>query len=439
MKSIQLLFRTFVLSLLVTASLAQAATVTGTVTNKTTGKPSAGDKVVLVDVQAGMGEVAEATTDSKGHYSLAKTGNSNYLVKATHQGATYFIAAPQGNAAGDITVYDVAAKVQGVTVEADVMEVETSGGQLRVTERYFVHNNSTPPTTQWTARSFEVVMPEDAVLAGAAAQRPGGLPTSVQIEPGSTKGHFYFNFPIQPDNADKSTLFQLSYQLPYSKGKYTFKTQESMPTQSVGVLIPKSMTFAAASGSEFRSVPEDPGVQTFVYSNALPGKTLEFTISGEGSIPRQQQSGGGPAMGGGGGGDQADAAANGNNGQPGGGLGNPVGTPDPLSKYKWWILGGLGLLLVAAAAVLLRRQSSLAGAVPVPEQAPVPARARASASAAAFAPPPPAGNAGLLHILKEELFALESEKAHGTISAQEYAEVKVGLEAVLKRALKRTS
>ena len=41
------------------ARWAQAASVTGTVTNKTTGKPAAGDTVVLVDVQAGMSEVAK--------------------------------------------------------------------------------------------------------------------------------------------------------------------------------------------------------------------------------------------------------------------------------------------------------------------------------------------------------------------------------------------
>jgi hypothetical protein len=42
----------------------------------------------------------------------------------------------------------------------------------------------------------------------------------------------------------------------------------------------------------------------------------------------------------------------------------------------------------------------------------------------------------LLNTIKEELFAIETEKLSGTLSATEYAEVKVGLEALLKRALK---
>src|ERR1039458_9930795 len=159
MKSTQFVFRTFATSLLFAGALAQAATVTGTVTNKTTGKPAAGDSVVLVDVQAGMGEVAHATTDTKGHYSLTEPGSGPYLVRVTHQGAGYFIAAPQGATPGDIPIYDVAAKVQG-----DVIEIEADNGQLKVSERYFVHNTSSPPTTQWSKRSFEIVMPEDAVL-----------------------------------------------------------------------------------------------------------------------------------------------------------------------------------------------------------------------------------------------------------------------------------
>ena len=46
-------------------------------------------------------------------------------------------------------------------------------------------------------------------------------------------------------------------------------------------------------------------------------------------------------------------------------------------------------------------------------------------------------NTVLLNILKDELFAIESEKLSGTLSQTEYAQIKTGLEAVLKRALNR--
>ncbi|HEV2485919.1 MAG TPA: carboxypeptidase-like regulatory domain-containing protein [Terracidiphilus sp.] len=431
MKSTQFVFRTFATSLLFAGALAQAATVTGTVTNKTTGKPAAGDTVVLVDVQAGMGEVAHATTDARGHYSLTEPGSGPYLVRVTHQGAGYFIAAPQGGAPGDIPVYDVAAKVQGVFIEADVIEIETDNGQLKVSERYFVHNTSSPPTTQWSKRSFEIVMPEDAVLNDVGAQRPGGLPTNAKLDPDGPKGHFSFNFPIQPDDGDKDTLFQVSYNVPYSSGKYNFKSVITLPADNVAVLLPKSMTFAAGSGAPFKSVQEDPGIQTFLVKNAVPGKTIEFTVSGTGSMPREAQ--------GASSGSQADAGGQPGN-QPGGGIGNPINTPDPLSKYKWWILGALALLFSAAAAFLLRKP-------PTAGVAPATVNASASAAPAAFAGATtyqhvgtPAGkNAALLNALKEELFAVESEKISGTITPEEYAQVKSALEIVLKRALKHSS
>ncbi len=424
MKSIKFLLHSAAISFLFAGALAQATTVNGTVTNKTTGKPVAGDTVVLVDVQASMGEVAHTTTDAKGHYSLNLPGSNPYLIRVTHQGAGYFIAAPQGGGPGDIPVYDVASKVEGVSIEADVLEIETDNGQLRVTERFFVHNTSSPPRTQWSPRSFEIVLPAEAVVAGTAAQRPTGLPTSVKLEPTGAKGHYAFNFPIQPDEGEKDTLFQIEYEVPYSSGKFTFHPQVSLPTQSVGILLPKTMTFTAGSGSVFQPIQEDPGIQTFVAKNTVPGKTLEFTVSGSGSIPREAQ--GGAQQGGGQG-----AGTPGN--QPGGGIGEPINTPDPLSKYKWWILGALALLLAGAAAFLLRKPAGVPTA-PVSGAAFEPSVAASSVLAS-----PATKNAALLNALKDELFALESEKLSGKLKPEEYTEAKAALETVLKRALRRTS
>ncbi|MGA2216650.1 MAG: carboxypeptidase-like regulatory domain-containing protein [Terracidiphilus sp.] len=440
MKSMQFALPTFAVSLLLTGALVQAATIAGTVTNKTTGKPAVGDKVVLVNPMASMAETAQTTTDAKGHYSLQSQGNGPALVRVLHQGAEYFIAAPQGSAPGDLSVYDVAAKVQGVFIEADVVELESDNGQLKVTERYFVHNTSSPPTTQWSARSFEVNLPPDAVIDGVGGQRPNGIPTSIKLDPAGPKGHYAFNFPIQPDDGDKDTLFQLGYHLPYSGGKYTFKAELTLPADNFAVLMPKGMSFTPGAGTTFKPVQEDPGVQTYLVKNAAPGKPMEFTIAGTGSMPREQQGAAAAGPAGGPAGGAGMGAADGNSPSPdassatptgpGGGIGTPINTPDPLSKYKWWILGGLGLLLVAGAAFLLRK--------PVGSPAPGAVVDAGAASYLAFGSPA-AKNNQLLGVLKEELFAIESEKISGTITPAEYAEVKAALETVLRRALKRNS
>jgi hypothetical protein len=278
-----------------------------------------------------------------------------------------------------------------------------------------------PLRTQWSPRSFELVLPAGAVVEGVSAQRPGAssLPTTVKLDPDGPKGHYAINFPIQPDDNEKGTLFQIEYEVPYGEGKFTFHPQVSIPARTVWVVLPKSMTFAAGAGSVFQSAPQDPGFQTYVSRNALPGKALEFTVSGSGSMPREDQ------------GAQGSQATGAPGSQPGGGIGNPIGTPDPLTKYKWWILAGFALLLVAAAAFLLRKQTALTGATLSAQSA------ASGATTSLHSAAPASRNTALLGILKDELFTLESEKASGTISPGEYAEVKAGLEAVLKRALKR--
>jgi Carboxypeptidase regulatory-like domain len=422
-------FRTgiFSLSFLVAGVLAQAATVSGTVTDRTTGKPAVGDAVVLLEPMTGMSEVGRATTNAQGHYSLDLPGANPYLVRVTHQGADYFIPAPQGGGAGDISVYDVAAKVSGVSIGEHVTGIESDNGQLRVVERYEVHNLSTPPTTQWSKRSFEVVLPEDAVVGDVSAQRPGAgsLPTSVKLDPDGAKGHYSFNFPIQPDEGGKGTLFQVQYQLPYSSTQYSFHSQVTLPTQTVWVVLPKSMTF---TGAGFESSPQDPTVQTFLNKSVTPGKPIEFTVAGVGSFPREDQ---------GAQGDQGNGAVGSG---PGGGIGAPINTPDPLSKYKWWILGGLGLLLAVVAGFLLRRPATAAGTpigMGAADMTPIAYSAQRTAMPAPAAAPV-SHNSALLAVLKEELFALESEKIAGTLNASEYAEQKAALETVLKRALKKS-
>ncbi len=423
MKSIRFFVAAF--SLLFAVAFAQAASVAGTVTDKTTGKPAAGDPVVLVEPMSGMSEIARTTTNSQGRYTLNLPGSNPYLVRVTHQGADFFIPTPQGGGPGDISVYDVAAKVTGVSIAEHVSGVETDNGQLRVIEQYDIHNSRTPPTTQWSKKSFEIVLPDDAVLGDVSAQRPGtgSLPTSVKLDPDGPKGHYSFNFPIQPDEGGKGTLFRIQYNLPYSSSKYTFHSVVTLPAQTFWVVLPKSMAFAAGSGANFESSQQDPTVQTYLLRNVAVGKSIEYAVSGTGAFPREDQGAQGAGDNGG-----AQAGVPGN--QPGGGLGQPINTPDPLSKYKWWILGALGLLLVLAAAFLLRRPSATGAATEV-------------GTIAAGIPPalapftPAAKNTALLNALKEELFALESEKIAGTLAPAEYAEQKAALETVLKRALKR--
>jgi hypothetical protein len=402
--------------------------------NKTTNKPSSGDSVALIDVQAGMSEAAGATTDASGQYSIVAPGVGSYLIRVNHQGGMYFIAAPQGGATGDVSVYDVAAKVDGVGIDADMLLVEAAGGMLRVKERYLVRNTSLPPRAQFSSNTFEIELPEGAELDGASATRPGGLGTNTHLVPLQQKRHYTFNVPIQPDKGEKETLFEVQYHISYN-GRYTFTLHPQMQADSVVVYVAKGINFAAESGMTFRSTQEDPRVETHITKNVHPGQTVSFTVSGEGQMQADSQ---GSGM------DQQAGDTGTVSGKPGGGIGNPIGTPDPLTSYKWWILTAFVLLLTIAAIFLLRKRSETVAEVPQSDtHAPTELEPKTPVRPIPMSQPTKASHAPshtlLLNTLKEELFSIETEKLSGKLSPSEYAEIKSGLEAVLKRALKSES
>jgi hypothetical protein len=424
-------FRRVVLAAAVVAAssgFALADSITGVVTNKTTNKPSGGDDVVLIRLAKGMQEASRTKTDAKGRFTLEIPDGDNglHLVRVTHDKANYFRPAPPGTQSVEVEVFNAAVKVKGVSSEADVMRLQTdeSGKTLRVIENFFVKNESNPPLTQFSDRPFEFYLPEGAVVEGSAALAPGGMPVQASPVPLGDANHYAFIFPIRPGE----TRFQISYRLPYG-GSLKFAPRVAMPTDTVAIMMPKSMTFKQGPSSPYAPVTEETTAQTYVARNAQPSEALDFTVSGAGQMPRD--TGAAAAAGGAGADASAPAGAGGassaaSDTRPGGGLGvplDPEGTNDPWAKYKWWILGALGLAMAVGAGLMLKN---------------APAQAVAVSGAGGFAGGPVVGGSdSLLAAMKEELFALETDKLQGRLSESEYLEQKAALELVLRRALLR--
>ena len=413
-----------------------AGTITGTITNGTTGKPSANDTVTLIRLAQGMQEATHTTTDSKGNYSLVVPDEGIHLVRATHEGANYFKPAPPGTQNIDIDVYAVAAKVPGVKLEADVMRVQTEADakSLRIVQHFFLKNESAPPKTQFSDATFDFMLPEGATIEGAAAQGPGGMTVQSQPMPLKVKNHYTFNFAVRPGG---QTQFQVSYHVPYS-GSFKMTPTTAMQADNVVVMMPKAMKFDAGS-SPFVSVAEETDAQTYVARNIAANDAASFTVSGQGQLPRQtttagdasqQDQGNGPPTGTPATGADANADAGSNTAavtRPGGGLGNPIDTADPLSKYKWWIIAGIGLALAGGAGFLLSRPQTPGAQTAV----------AATVADGHVHPPAHMQTANVLHALRDELFTLESDRLTGRITQEQYDRVKPALEIVLHNALER--
>jgi hypothetical protein len=444
------------------ASLASAQTLTGTVKNSTANKPAAGDEVVLLKLGQGMEEGGRTKTDAKGSFSFKlEDAQSPHLVRVIHQEVTYHRMAPPGTTSVEVEVYDVSKKVEGVTNVADIMRFQAGQGQLEVQRVFAVENASKPPRTQMNERNFEFYVPDGARIVEASAMTAGGQPVNSAPVPegGGDKNRYAFLFPLRPGE----TRFEVVYQLPYT-GSANIDPHPVTSLQHFVAVVPKTMQFTAAPGATFQQLadPQQPGVMMQVASNAAADDhRLAFRIAGEGSFPQEnaggQDQGQGPGQGQGQdqGADQSAGAPAQSANRPGGGLGPPIDAPDPLQKYRWYILGGFAAVLIVGGVFIASRQQAAVRAVARGKKSHVAeypddnefadegeTAAPLSQVPAAQIPATQSRNGGgpkpmLLEALKEELFDLEVEHKQGGISDEEYQKAKSALDQTLERALKR--
>jgi hypothetical protein len=411
---------------------ASAQTLTGTVTNGTTKKPAAGDDVVLLSLGQGMEESGRTTTDSKGNFSVKLDDASGpHLVRVIHQDVTYHRMAPPGTTSVEVQVYDVAKKVEGISVTADVMRFQAQGNELQGIRLFAVNNASDPPRTQMSDQSFEFYLPDGAQVDQSMAMTAGGQPINSAPVPQKQKNRYAFVFPLRPGE----TQFQVSYHMPYS-GEASFDPKALYGAQHFVVVLPKTMKFSPGPGENFQSMddPRQSDAVVQVASNTTAGQPLVFKISGTGTMsdqPEEAKGGGSPVGGPQTSGAQTGGPVAGRDSRPGGGLGPPIDAPDPLEKYRWYILGGFGIVLAAGAIYIASRSKTAT----VPDYGP------ADAELADFplTPKPKTADrsALLLEALKEEIFQLEVEHKQGRITQQEYEKAKAALDQTLERAVKR--
>jgi hypothetical protein len=433
--------RVAVIVLLLTSFVA-AQSLTGLVTNSTTGKPSAGDEVIVFRLGKGIGESGHTKTDPMGQFSLKlDDAQTPHLVRVVHEGVTYSRMALPGTTSVSVEVYDAAKRVGGIAVVADIMRIQAAKEQITITRDFGVRNASNPPRTQIGDRNLEFYIPDGAHVAekSGTAITETGIPVRSAPVPEDEKSRYSFGYPLRPG----VTRFEVTYQLPYA-GSVNLDPKSIYPLEHFMIMLPKSMRFKAASsptGFKLIHFPNAPEAAVQAASNTTAGQNLAFNISGEGilesgqrsvtqgSRQREESSTGG-------------AAAAPSDNRPGGGLGPPIDAPDPLQKYRWWILGGFAALLIIGCLYRARQRqstnrtvrylkvnSSLISAVQPEEGSHESGATRSVEALQTF-------GTGLMAGIRNELFQIEMEHKKGQISQAEYQKAKVALDRTLERALK---
>ena len=427
--------------LLIIFSLAQtsaAQTLTGTVTNGTTGKPAVGDEVIIINLANGMDVGGSTKTDSNGKFSFKVAVPGPHLIRAVHQGVNYHQMAPPGVNTADVQVYDVASKVTDLSVTADVLRFQADSGTMQGIRLFVVSNTSSPAKTQMNDHNFEFYLPAGAKIEQLQARSPNGQPISADAVPQAEKNRYAIAFPLRPGE----TQFQVEFTLPYS-GEIKIDPKPLYSAQHLVIVLPKTMQFKAANPSSFQSMqdPNQGDSNVEVAQQTKPGQSLGFTLKGNGVItesPGETASGAAqqqePPQG-------RDNRSSDN--RPGGGLGAPIDAPDALQKYRWPILFGFAVLLAIGGWVVTKRQTGASVAATSPAKPGAASNVNSAAvrptatPATSAASTPAARSSMLLEALKEELFQLEVERKQGKITPADYEKAKAALDQTLERALKR--
>jgi hypothetical protein len=265
--------------LLMLCSPALASTITGTIINRTTSKPSVRDRVVLYRVERTMYEEQHAISDQRGRFHFEGHHDAKYIVAAFHHGIPYHTAVTSGAAPLEISVFDTGAGLRNVHEDSDTLFFESSGSTLAVTEFLVISNRSNPPRTLVGGKTFDFVIPEYATLDSVAVQPSSTLPHPTSALLQRPPGHYAITYPIRPG----ATKIRVRYHVPYS-GSSSIAPAILRPVESLAVEVPPSMRLTTQQENVLAYRGEDNGLSVYVARDLRPGRWWTFTLSGAGQL-----------------------------------------------------------------------------------------------------------------------------------------------------------
>ena len=290
-----------------------------------------------------MTELATATSDAQGHFSVTKDsiGTAPVLIRATFHDVSFNTFAPPGRPNVDVEVFDISKDPKTISVPSHVIIFEPQDNKLVGAEEYEVQNNAQPPAAYFrTEGNFDFAIPEGATIGQVSTTTSMGMAvTQASIDKG--KGRFAIAFPFRPGQ----TNVRLSYGLPYTNNAATVKLPATYPGAKILVVVPPGIT---VTGDGLAAAGQEQGMMVYTH-DALPAKGV-LTVSLSGAATGQ------PAAD-----EQGQAAPQEGNSRQNQGP-EVIAAPSRLNDFKWYIFAGLIALFAMGALLLSRKQVVVAPA-----------------------------------------------------------------------------
>lgn len=437
------IFSTILLTLFV-ASAARAGTLSGTVINRTTGKPTPNIDLTLLSPTQGMHELGSAKSDAQGRFTVTNDsiGMAPVLVRATFHDVSFNTFAPPGSPEVEVEIYDISGDLKTINVASHIVIFQPHGEKLIGAEEYEVQNDSQPPAAYYRDDgNFDFAIPENGTLGQVTTTATMGMSVN-QASLDRGKGHFAIAYPFRPGQ----TNVRLSYELPYPNNSATVKLPATYPGVKLLVVVPPGVTVA---GNGLVSAGEEQGMMVYAHDPLPPKALLSVSISGAGP-PVASDSG-----------DQSQGAGAPAPAQEGNSRTGPdvIAAPSRLDDFKWYLFAGLAALFAMGAILLTRKQVVVAAvaesevATPQGKPSKPPKQKKASPATSPAAPPASATKTAVsnsnsastavqrhvtasMDSLKDQIFRLELRRQAGTISEEDYAREKAQVEKLLRDLVK---
>ena len=251
------------------------AAVTGTVVNRTTGRPA---PAVTVDFykfgQGGMERVDQAKTDAQGRFSIDREpdGQGPSMLRVEIDGVTYNHMLPPGSPVTglEIPVYSASAKPGAAKVGKHMIMLQPSGGQMAVSETYLVENSGQVTWFDPKAGTLRFYLPAAAKgNVEVRATAPDGMSVPVPSDKTSRPDVYVAKFEVKPGE----TRFDITYSVPYTEGvPYAGKivTQD----EDSYLIAPNGVTL---TGENLSDLGVEPRSQSHIYGFTGTAYSVKLT------------------------------------------------------------------------------------------------------------------------------------------------------------------
>jgi hypothetical protein len=255
-----------------------SAAVTGTVINKTTGKPQAGATVALnkLGQQLGIEMIDQAKSGPDGSFTINQdigAGGVPYLIRTAFDGVTYNHMLPPGSPTTglSIEVYNASKQPGAAKVSKHMVLFQPSGGQMTINETFLFENSG---QTAWndpgtgTLHFFLPLAAEGKMTAEVTG--PGSMPIGAPFAKTAKPDVWEIDYPVKPGE----TRFDLTYQVPYTDGT-PYEGKIVTKDENTYLIVPNGVNIA---GEGLNDLGQEPKTQAHLFGYS--GSTYKIQLTG---------------------------------------------------------------------------------------------------------------------------------------------------------------